>query len=118
MALSLWPSQQKNMVIGLPEFESPSELCEDCIVKKQHRDVFPKGTSWRAKRVLELVHSDLCGPIKPMSNGGKRYFISFIDDFNRKTWVYLLQEKSEVFTVFQKFKAFVEKESGSPIKTL
>lgn len=63
--------QQKNMVVGLPQFEQPSQLCEECIVSKQHRDNFPKGKLRRAKQVLELVHSDLCGPIKPTSNGGK-----------------------------------------------
>ena len=73
------------MVVGLPQFEQPSQLCEKCIVSKQHRDNFPKGKSWRAKKVLELVHSNLCGPIKPTSNGGNRYFISFIDDFSQKT---------------------------------
>ena len=68
--------------------------------------------------MLELVHSDLCGLIKPTSNGGKRYFISFIDDFSRKTWVYFLQEKSEAFTAFQMFKALVEREADSQIKIL
>ncbi|KAH9735189.1 hypothetical protein KPL71_017659 [Citrus sinensis] len=110
--------QQKNMVVGLPQFEQPSQLCEECIVSKQHRDNFPKGKSRRAKKVLELVHSDLCGLIKPTSNGGKRYFISFIDDFSRKTWVYFLQEKSEAFTAFQMFKALVEREADSQIKIL
>lgn len=110
--------QQKNMVAGLPKFESPSEICEECVVSKQHRDPFPKGKSSRATKALELVHSDLCGPIKPMSNGGKRYFISFIDDFSRRTWVYFLQHKSEAFTAFQRFKALVEKEAGMQIKIL
>ncbi|KAH9781356.1 hypothetical protein KPL71_008429 [Citrus sinensis] len=110
--------QQKNMVVGLPQFEQPSQLCEECIFSKQHRDKFPKGKSWRTKKVLELVHSDLCGLIKPTSNGGKRYFISFIDDFSRKTWVYFLQEKSEAFTAFQMFKALVDREADSQIKIL
>ncbi|KAA0052835.1 Retrovirus-related Pol polyprotein from transposon TNT 1-94 [Cucumis melo var. makuwa] len=50
------------MVNGLPQIEVPTEVCEDCIVSKQHRDPFPTGKSWRAKRPLELVHSDLCAP--------------------------------------------------------
>jgi len=50
-----------------------------------------------------------------MSNGGKRYFISFIDVFSRKTWVYYLHEKSEALTTFKSFKALVEKEVGTPI---
>lgn len=67
---------------------------------------------------LELVHSNLCGPINPTSNGGKRYIITFIDDFSRKIWVYFLQEKSEAFASFKHFKALAEKEVGLPIKIL
>lgn len=106
------------MVTGLPQIRSTSRVCEDCVIGKQHRDQFPKGKSWRAKKVLELVHSDLCGPINPTSNGGKRYFIMFIDDYSRKTWVYFLQEKSETFSAFKFFKVVVEKEAGTPIQLL
>ncbi|GKV32516.1 hypothetical protein SLEP1_g41114 [Rubroshorea leprosula] len=61
--------QQKNMVTGLPVFESPSTVCEECVVSKQHRVPFPKGRSTRARRLLEIVYSDICGPINPVSNG-------------------------------------------------
>ncbi|KAK2986839.1 hypothetical protein RJ640_011064 [Escallonia rubra] len=110
--------QQKNMVTGLPQIAIPSQVCEECVVGKQHRSQFPEGKSWRAKSVLELVHSDICGPIKPSSNGGKRYLITFIDDYTRKTWVDFLQEKSEAFSAFKCFKARVENESGKTINTL
>ena len=70
-----------------------------------------------SKRCLGTVHSDICGPINPSSNGGKRYLICFIDDFLRKTWIYFLQEKSEAFTAFKFFKARVENEAGKNIKT-
>ncbi|GKV39214.1 hypothetical protein SLEP1_g47020 [Rubroshorea leprosula] len=110
--------QQKNMVTGLPVFECPSIVCEECVISKQHRDPFPKGSSTRARRLLEIVHSDICGPINPVSNGGKRYFITFIDDFSRKTWVYFLQQKSEALMAFKSFKVFVEKEAGSQIQVL
>ncbi|KAL0287793.1 UNVERIFIED_CONTAM: Retrovirus-related Pol polyprotein from transposon TNT 1-94 [Sesamum angustifolium] len=87
-------------------------------LQQKNRDSFSKGKSWRAKQVLELIHSDLCGPIDPISNGGKRYFVTFIDDYSRKTWVYFLQEKSETFSTFKNFKAKVEKEAGMSIKIL
>ncbi|KAH0709495.1 hypothetical protein KY284_010922 [Solanum tuberosum] len=109
---------QKNMVNGLPHITAPSETCENCGVSKQPRYPFSQGKSWRAKALLELVHSDLCGPINQNSNGGKRYFITFIDDFSRKTWVYFLHEKSAAFDVFKRFKVLVEKEMGSPLKSL
>ncbi|CAL5403117.1 unnamed protein product [Camellia sinensis] len=109
---------QKNMVSGLPQIDHVSQVCEGCVVGKQHRNAFPKGRAWRAKKVLELVHSDICGPINPPSNGNNRYFITFIDDFSRKTWVYFLQEKSEAFSAFKNYKALVEKEVGKAIQTL
>lgn len=64
------------------------------------------------------MHADICGPIKPESNSNKRYFLSFIDDFTRKTWIYFLHEKSEAFAMFRIFKAGVEKESGAYITSL
>ena len=82
--------QQKNMVTSLPQIQNPSQVCEECVDGKQHRDPFPKGKTCRAKKVLELIHSDLCGPINPTSNSGKHYFITFIDDYSLKTWVYFL----------------------------
>ena len=70
------------------------------------------------RRCLELVHSDICGPVTPHSNGGKRYIITFIDDYSRKIWVYFLQEKSEAFVAFKSYKVLVEKEVANPIKVL
>ena len=58
------------------------------------------------------MHLDICGPIRPISNNNKRYFISFIDDCSRKVWVYFLTEKSEAFYTFKRFKNLVEKETG------
>nr|CAN76821.1 hypothetical protein VITISV_017285 [Vitis vinifera] len=110
--------QQKHMVTGLPQISIPSQVCEECVVGKQHRSQFPQGKSRRAKNVLELVHSDICGLINPTSNGGKKYLIIFIDDYSRKTWVSFLQEKSEAFSAFKSFKARVEKETGRSIKIL
>lgn len=85
---------------------------------KQHRDPFPNKASWRASQRLQLVHADISGPIKPESNSNKRYFITFIDDFSRKTWVYFLCEKSAAFETFKKFKALVGNECGESIGCL
>lgn len=72
----------KDMVRGLPELQESSKVCDDCLKGKQHREVFPKESTWRASKVLELVHSDICGPITSESNSKKRYFITFIDDYS------------------------------------
>ena len=110
--------EQKKMVNGLPQLNSPSGLCEDCLVGKQQRDPFPKKSTWRASQILQLVHADICGPITPISNSKKRYLITFIDDYSRKTWVYFLVEKSQAVDIFKCFKNRVEKETGSCIRTL
>jgi transposase InsO family protein len=109
---------QKKMVYGLPIIEEKSGVCEGCMLGKHHRQPFPKGGAWRAKQVLELVHTDVCGPMNTLSHGKNRYFILFIDDFTRMTWVYFMRQKSEVFVIFKKFKAFIEKQSGRFIKML
>ena len=110
--------QRKEMVRGLPPIEASLSPCESCILAKHHRESFPKGMSYRARVPLEIVHSDICGPMKTPSLGGSIYFLTFIDDFSRKTWVYFLKYKSETFGKFKEFKAFVEKQSGFPIKVL
>jgi transposase InsO family protein len=109
---------KKQMVKGLPELAEVEEKCVDCLTGKQSRDSIPNQANWRASTKLELVHSDICGPITPQSNGGSRYFITFTDDFSRKTWVYLLKEKSNAFEIFKNFKALIEKESGNSIQCL
>ena len=109
---------KKGMVHGLPSIEFKSKLCEECILGKQSRTSFPRNAKYQAKEQLGLIHTDVCGPITPESFSGKRYFISFVDDFSRKTWVYFLKEKSEVFKVFKKFRVMVEKETNKHIKAV
>ena len=89
-----------------------------CLVGKQQRFSFPRKSTWRASQILQLVHADICGPIKPISNSKKRYLITFTDDFSRKTWLYFLVEKSEAFAVFKSFKTYVEKKTSSFLRCL
>ncbi|GAU31045.1 hypothetical protein TSUD_214810 [Trifolium subterraneum] len=109
---------KKEMVKGLPVLQETTETCEDCIIGKHQRDSIPMSANWRATEELQLVHSDICGPINPTSNGGSRYFITFTDDFSRKTWTYVLTEKSNALTIFKKFKAITENESNCKLKCL
>lgn len=108
----------KSMVRGLPTFDVQNLTCTDCMVGKQSRNAIPKKSTWRAKEVLELVHSDICGPISPISSSGKRYIMSLIDDYSRKAWVYFLKEKSEAFYSFKCFKERAETETGRKLKCL
>jgi hypothetical protein len=78
---------------------------------------FPNSDS-RAKGFLEIVHSDICGPMSTTSLSGHVYYVSFVDDYSRKTWIYLLKEKNAVFGKLKEFKALVENLTEWKIKTL
>lgn len=106
------------MVHGLPQFKTPTTVCANCMIGKQHRDPIPKKSNWRATKKLQLIHADLYGPISPISNNNKRYIICFIDEFTRKAWTYFLVKKSEALVMFKRFKSYVEKEVGGYIKCL
>jgi hypothetical protein len=109
--------QRKGMVEGFPECGLEVDFCEHCIYGKQSRVRFPSGAT-RENGILELVHSDVFGPVTVPSLGGSLYYVSFIDDFSRKTWIYFLRKKSEVFERFKEFKALVENQTEKRIKVL
>jgi transposase InsO family protein len=70
------------------------------------------------KETLDLIHSDVCGPMPVKYLGGALYYLTFRDDYSRKTWLYLLKSKEEVFSKFQEFKAEIENLMNKKIKTL
>ncbi|GJY72376.1 retrotransposon protein, putative, ty1-copia subclass [Tanacetum coccineum] len=71
----------------------------------------------RAKDLLGLIHTDVCGPFKIMSRQGANYFVTFTDDFSRYGYVYLLKHKCEVFETFKVFQKEVENQFGKTIKS-
>ena len=77
--------QKHSMVKGFPSSINETPSCEICIVGKHQRDGFASA-SYRAKDCLELVHTDLCGPMQNQSIGGSFLFLTFIDEFSRKIW--------------------------------
>ncbi|KAK3026762.1 hypothetical protein RJ639_040301 [Escallonia herrerae] len=78
------------MVKGLPTIDQPDQLCEGCLIGKQHRHSLAKESISRARVSLELIHTD----------------------------VYFIKQKSKVFSTFKRFKALVEKQSGYQMKAL
>jgi transposase InsO family protein len=92
-------------------------LCNGCAQGKNIKNPFPKSNS-KEKGVLDLIHSDVCGPITSNSISGYVYYVSFIDDYSHKTWLYFLKSKDEVFGKFKEFKALIENLSERNIKTL
>ena len=77
------------LVRGLSVFERPKEVCSTCILGKQTRCSL-QSSVFRAKKPLDLVDMDLCGPIKPSTLRGKSYYLLIIDDFTRSMWIFLL----------------------------
>ena len=98
------------MVEGMTNYTLDFDFCEHYIYGKQNRVIFAYGTT-RAKGILELIHSDVFGPVPIPSLGKYVYYVSFIYDFSRNTWVYFLRKKSEVFAKFKECKALVENQS-------
>ena len=106
----LGPMSQKGLdkLCNLDKFDakgSKLDFCNECQYGKQIKNSYYSGVC-RKPNLLDLVHSDVCSmPTKSM--GGALYFISFVDDYSRKLWVYLLKSKDEAFVAFKKFHAFV-----------
>ena len=97
---------------------SNMSFCEACVQGKIHRQPFKSVGEIRSKRKLQLVHSDVFGPIQPEAEGGYRYFVTFIDDYSRCCKVYFLKHKSEVLEKFKMFEAVFTNECGEKIGKL
>ncbi|KXJ62368.1 hypothetical protein RP20_CCG016888 [Aedes albopictus] len=105
------------MASGIEVHGSTMPSCVPCAEGKHRKQPF-KSSGARAKDVLELIHSDLCGPMEKSSHGGSKYWITFIDDATKMTFAYFLKSKADAFSAFQEFMAHVENQSGKKIKCL
>ena len=106
------------VVTGLPDLKIDHEgICKGCAKGKNIKNPFPKSET-KTKGTLELIHSDVCGPIPSTSLSGYEYYVTFIDDYSRKTWIYFLKAKDEVFGKFKEFKALIENHSERRVKAL
>lgn len=79
---SLGKLNTMNLVEGLPKIVTLDKSCEMCMLGKQSRLPFVNQLSMRAKHVLNVVSSDICGPFETLSCGESNYFISFVDEFS------------------------------------
>ena len=93
------------------------DFFEQCVLGKQKRVKF--GTAiHNTEGILDCIHTDVWGPTKTASLGGKHYFVTFVDDFFRRVWVYTMKSKDEVFETFLVWKKMVENQIGRKIKVL
>ena len=93
------------------------ETCEPCLMGKMTRTPF-SGTMERATDLLEIIHTDVCGPMSVSARGGYRYFVTFTDDLSRYGYIYLMKHKSETFEKFKEFQCEVENHRNRKIKFL
>ena len=110
---------QKELATGI-SFPKSTRLsfCEGCVHGKMQRKPFKSVGGIRSTRKLQLVHSDVCGPMQTESIGGKRYLVTFIDDYSRCCAVYFLRKKSEVLSKFKDFESIVTYEYEQSIGSL
>lgn len=111
-------SYHNRTVLGMDIVDSERDFkCEVCARGKMTRSSFPKKSN-RQTDLLELIHSDVCGPMKNESLGRSKYFVTFIDDCSRWCFVKMIRGKNEVLNAFKQFKALVENQIGRKIKCL
>ena len=87
--------------------EKHDGVCKGCAKGKNTNKTFPNSKR-KEKGILEIIQSNVCGPMSSSYLSGYVYYVSFIDDFSRKTWIYFMKNKDEVFSKFKEFKALIE----------
>lgn len=110
----------RNMVSGLEncEINTDKKFCETCILGKHSKSSFPRNERQRSERVLELVHTDVCGPMSQPAWDKSRYFVTFTDDYTRASMVYCIENKSDVFEIFKQYVAMAESYHGVKVASL
>ena len=102
--------------LGSFDYES-FDTCESCLLGKMTKLLF-KGKGERENRLLDLIHTDVCGPMSVHARGGFFYSITFLDDYSRYGYLYFMGYKSEAFEKFKEFRNEVEKQLGRSTKAL
>ncbi|KAH9804147.1 hypothetical protein KPL71_002018 [Citrus sinensis] len=106
----------KQGLIGSGQISS-LEFCEKCVFGKATRQRFGTGKQ-ETKNSMDYIHSDLWGPSQVPSHGRARYFMTLIDDYTRKVWVYILKHKSEALLKFKEWLTLIENQTDRKIKRL
>ena len=86
------------------------DACKPCLMGKMTKTPF-SGTMEQATDLLEIIQTDVCGPMSVDAHGGYRYFLTLTDDLSRYGYIYLMKHKSEIVERFKEFQSEVEKSS-------
>ena len=97
---------------------SAATVCEACALGKQHRQPFPPSTNPPAAGPLELLHTDICGPMPTLSHGGNRYFMTAIDDHTSHSWTFFLRHKSDAAPTLKDFITQVQRQTGATVRRI
>lgn len=107
---------ESNQIIGFENGRVSEDICEDCCIGKSTKAPCRKLKDRQSQEVCELIHSDVCGPMQVGSLSGKRYFVTFIDDYSRHTTVAFIKTKDEVKYEIKKYIANTELQAGRKIR--
>ena len=94
------------------------ETCEICIKGKMSRVPFPKESTTKTEQILDLIHTDVCGPMQTITPGKKRYILTIIDDYSRFTKLYFMESKDETTKYIKHFCEFTETQLNKKPKTI
>ncbi|GKC39373.1 retrovirus-related pol polyprotein from transposon TNT 1-94 [Tanacetum coccineum] len=107
---------KKDVVIGLPKLKYvKDQLCSSCEVSKAKRSSFKSKTVPSSKGRLNLLHMDLCGPMRVASINGKRYILVIVDDYSKYTWTLFLHSKDETPEVLKDFLMMIQRNLQAPV---
>ena len=93
------------------------DTCEPCLMGKMTKTPF-SGTMERANDLLEIMHTDVCGPMSVESRGGYHYYLTLTDGSCKYGYIYLMRHKPEIFEKFKLFQSEVEDHCDKKIKSL
>nr|GEW86638.1 hypothetical protein [Tanacetum cinerariifolium] len=108
-----------DLVIGLQKLKYvKDQLCSSCEVSKAKRRSFKSKVVSSLKGRLNLLHMDLCGPMRVASINGKKYILVIVDDYLRYTWTLFLRSKDETPKVFKEFLTMIQRNLQAPMITI
>lgn len=110
----------QQMVDGIDKLNmnTDAKFCESCVMGKQAKKPYSKKKVARSTRVLELIHTDVCGPFSVTAYDGSRFFITFTDDYSRASMVYCIEHKSDALSKFKEYVAMAEAQHGCKVSRL